>query len=186
MTKRPVLREASVDDYDQIAPVGQTNGLPSERREQWLHLWKSNPAYHQIPDRPIGWVLEDSSGGIVGSILNVPCLYRFGGGGLTSLDSATGWAVDLQYRAFSLSRFVLTSTAGPKTSAVLAMHGWSRVPVGQWDRSALWVTSYAQTVRRHLRAKTPHVLSAIAGPLLYLHLSVKDFMSASWRTSAAG
>ncbi len=191
MTKRPVLRTASFDDYDQIATVGQANGLPSEARERWLHFWKSNPAYHQVPDWPIGWVLENSSGRIVGSILNVPCLYRFAGrtyvGGF-----GRGWAVDVEYRAFSLMLIMrqlqqptldlcLTSTAGPKTSAVLTMHGWSRVPAGQWDCSALWITNYAQTVRRYLNTKTPRVVSVVAGSLLYVPLSLKDFISARRR-----
>jgi hypothetical protein len=188
VNKRPLLREASFDDYDEIAAVGQANNLPSECRERWLHLWKSNPAYHHVPDWPIGWVLEDSNGRIVGSLLNVPCLYRFAGqtyvGGF-----GRGWAVNVEYRAFSLMLIMrqvrerkldlcLTSTAGQKTSAVLRMYGWSKVPAGQWDRSALWITSYAQTVGCYLKAKTPKVVSALAGPLLYLPLSVKDLISA--------
>ena len=188
LAKRPLLREATFDDYDQIAAVGQANDLPSECRERWLHLWKTNPAYHHVPGWPIGWVLENSSGSIVGSLLNVPCLYKFAGrtyvGGF-----GRGWAVNVEYRAFSLMLTMrqhqepkldlcLTSTAGQKTSAVLAMYGWSKVPVGQWDRSAIWVTSYAQTVARYLKVKTPKIVSALAGPLLYPPLAVKDFVSA--------
>ena len=100
-TKRPVLRQASFEDYDQIAAVEEANGLSSKPREEWLHLWQGNPAYQQNPGWPIGWVLEDADGRIVGSLQNVPCLFRFDGrtyvGGF-----GRGWAVDVKYRAFSL------------------------------------------------------------------------------------
>lgn len=196
VTKRPVLRPASFDDYEQIAAVEEGNGLSSKSREEWLHLWQNNPAYQQLPDWPIGWVLEDGEGSIVGSLLNIPCLYRFDGrtyvGGF-----GRGWAVDVRYRAYSLLLIVrqlqqpnvdlrLTSTASPKTSALLAKQGWSRVPVGEWDRSVLWVTSYSQTVRRYLAAKTPGLVSALAGSLLYVPLLVKDMISARPRRIKTG
>jgi hypothetical protein len=199
VTKRPVLRAASFDDYDQIAALEEANGPSGKRREpkeEWLHLWQKNPAYEQLPDWPIGWVLEDGSGRLVGSLLNVPCLYRFAGRTYVGAFGR-GWAVDVAYRAFSLLLLLrqfqqpnvdlrLTSTAGPKTSAVLPMQGWSRVPTGEWDRSAFWVTSYAQTVRRYLTAKTPSVVSALAGPLLSVPLSVKDIISARPRRFKTG
>jgi len=196
VTKRPVLRPASFDDCEQIAAVEEANGLSSKPREEWLHLWQNNPAYQQLPDWPIGWVLEDGEGSIVGSLLNIPCLYRFDGrtyvGGF-----GRGWAVDVRYRAFSLLLIVrqlqqpnvdlrLTSTASPKTSALLAKQGWSRVPAGEWDRSALWVTSYSQTIRSYLAAKTPGLVSALAGSLLYVPLLVKDMISARPRRFKTG
>ena len=195
-TKRPVLRQASFEDYDQIAAVEEANGLSSKPREEWLHLWQGNPAYQQIPGWPIGWVLEDADGRIVGSLENVPCLYRFNGrtyvGGF-----GRGWAVDVRYRAFSLLLIVrqlqqpdvdlrLTSTASPKTTTVLSRQGWSRVPAGEWDHSALWVTSYAQTVRRYLETKAPGVISRLAGPLLYVPLLAKDMISARPRRFNTG
>jgi hypothetical protein len=197
-TNRPVVRAASFDDYDQIAALEEANnpsGKRGETREQWLHLWQNNPAYQQLLDWPIGWVLEDG-GRIVGSLLNVPCLYRFAGRTYVGAFGR-GWAVDLTHRAFSLLLILrqlrqpnvdlrLTSTAGPKTSAVLSVQGWSRVPAGEWDRSALWVTSYAQTARRYLRAKTPSWVSGLAGPLLHVPLSMKDTISARPRRFKTG
>ena len=100
-TKRPALRPASFDDYDEIAALEEANGLSSKPLDQWLHLWQNNPAYQQLPGWPIGWVLEDQNGRIVGSLQNIPCLYRFDGrtyvGGF-----GRGWAVDVRYRAFSV------------------------------------------------------------------------------------
>ena len=195
-TKRPVLRQACFNDYDQIAAVEEANGLTSKPRDEWLHLWQNNPAYRQLPDWPIGWVLEDENGQIVGSLQNVPCLYRFDGrtyaGGF-----GRGWAVDIGYRAYSLLLVVrqlqqpnvdlrLTSTASPKTTALLTKQGWSKVPAGEWDRSVLWVTNYSQTVQRYLDARTPGLVSALAGSLLYVPLLVKDMISARPRRFETG
>src|SRR5207302_3726871 len=47
----------------------------------------------------------------------------------------------------------------------------------EWDRSAFWITSYAQTVQRYLAAKTPRPFFALAGLLLYLPLLLKDVIS---------
>jgi hypothetical protein len=184
--KRPLLRAASFDDYEQIAAVEAASGLSTKPRDQWLHLWQSNPAYQQLRDWPIGWVLEDEAGRIVGSLENIPCLYRFAGRTYVGAFGR-GWAVDLAYRGFALLLLVrylkqpnidlrVTTTASPRTSALLTKRGWSRVPAGEWDRSAFWVTSYVQAVPRYLAAKASKLVSAVAGPLLYPPLRLADIV----------
>src|ERR1700704_5171374 len=98
-TKSPLLRLALLDDYDQITALEAANGLSIKSREEWLHLWRENPAYRQGPDWPIGWVLEGGDGRIVGALENVPCLYRFDGRTYVGAFGR-GWAVDIRYRAF--------------------------------------------------------------------------------------
>jgi hypothetical protein len=188
---RPLLRPASFDDYDQMAAVEAANGLSIKPREEWLHLWQSNPAYLERPDCPIGWVLEAPNGRIVGCVGNVPSFYRLGG--RTYMGTfARGWAVDTKYRAFSLLLLArqlqqrdvdlhVTSTASPKTTALLSQRGWSRVPAGEWDRSAFWVTSYAQALPRYLAAKMPRPFSSLAATLLYPPLLLKDVLSGRGR-----
>ena len=185
--KPPALRPASFDDYDQIAAVEAANGLSIKPRDQWLHMWQRNPAYLELRDWPIGWVLEAQDGRIVGCVENVPCFYRLAG--RTCVGAfGRGWAVDPRYRAFSILLMMhqfqqpgvdlrLTTTAGPATLAVLTKQGWSRVPAGEWDRSAFWVTSYAQALPRYLAAKTPRLFSSLAGTLLYPPLLLKDLLS---------
>src|SRR6266478_2521078 len=99
--KWPLLRLALPDDYGQIAALGAANGLSTKPREQWLHLWLENPAYQQLPGWPIGWVLENEDGRIVGALDNVPCLYRFGGRTYVGAFGR-GWVVDIRHRAFGL------------------------------------------------------------------------------------
>ncbi len=195
-SKRASLRTATFDDCEQIAAVEEANGISAKPREQWLHLWQNNPAYQHVSAWPIGWVLEDEDGRIVGSLGNVPCLYRFGGRTYVA-GFGRGWAVNTAYRALSLQMLSrqrrqpgvdlrLTTTASATTSAVLTNSGWSRVPVGQWDRAAFWVTNYTETVKRYLAAKVPGVLSGLAGTLLSSPVLVKGTTAARPRRSQAG
>ena len=70
--KRPFIRLAKFEDYDQIEAVESRHGLTVKSRDQWLALWLNNPAYLELRDWPIGWVIEDGNGQIVGSLGNVP------------------------------------------------------------------------------------------------------------------
>jgi hypothetical protein len=55
---------------------------------------------------------------------------------------------------------------------LLTRSGWSQAPVGRWDRSAVWVTNYAETARSCL-VKTPRFVSSLAGPILSVTLRWK-------------
>jgi len=181
-SKGPVLREATFDDYDRIAELQGAHGLSVKAREEWLHLWQSNPAY--VPGWPIGWVLEEANGRIAGALENVPCLYRMGGRSYVAAFGR-GWAADLQYRAFAMMLIIrqlqqpgvdlrLTSTASPRTSELLLQRDWSPVPAGEWDRSAFWVTNYARAAREYLAARVPRPLAAAGSVALSPAFFVKD------------
>ena len=169
------MRPASFDDYDAIAQVESAAGLSPRPREVWMNLWKDNPAYDAVADWPIGWVLVDGDGRVVGSIGNIPSLYEMQG--RTYLAATfVGWAVHQHYRRFSLNLVAhsrqhpqvdlhLVNTASPATEAVFTRLGWSRVPVGRWNRSALWVTSYSGAIRAYLKTKLPDPLASMATPL---------------------
>jgi hypothetical protein len=99
-----------------------------------------------------------------------------------------GWVVDIRYRSLGLLLLAsqlrqsnvdlrVTNTASPRTSLLLTKQGWSPVPAGEWDRSAFWVTSYAQTVQRYLAAKMPGPVSALAGTLLGPPLWLTDLIA---------
>jgi hypothetical protein len=178
-----------LDDYEQIRAVQAANGLSTKTREQWLHLWQNNPACWELPGWPTGWVLENECGSIVGALENVPCLYRLGGRTYVCAFGR-GWAVESAYRVYALQLIVsqmrqpnvdllITTTAGSRTTEVLTRSGWSQAPVGRWDRSAVWVTNYAETARSCL-VKTPRFISSLAGPILSATLRWKD--AAPWRS----
>ncbi|HTS78027.1 MAG TPA: hypothetical protein VMG40_17570 [Bryobacteraceae bacterium] len=187
--KAAILRPTRFEDYDQIASLEREVGLNPRPRERWMHLWCNNPVYRSVAGWPIGWVLEDENGCVVGSIGNVPLVSHMGGRAHLGA-TLIGWAVDPRYRAFSLMLvthqhqhrhvdFEVSTTAGPMPQAVLTRLGWSRVPVGQWDRSAFWITSYAGAIGAYLERRMPGVATAALHKIMRAGLRLGRHESAS-------
>lgn len=156
-------------------------------RDQWLALWLNNPAYLELSDWPIGWVIEDSKSQIVGSLGNVPTFVYFGGEKYVSA-AGRGWAVDVQFRALSVmllahqlkhSRADLNVIATPSstTAALCTQLGWSKAPVGEWNRSQFWVVNYAPAVQGYWDAKLPKFFSRALGAILSPPLRLKDSLA---------
>jgi len=55
--------------------------------------------------------------------------------------------------------------------------GWSRVPVGEWDQAAFWVTNYAGALKSYLKRQMPPLVSRLVGSCLYLPLLLTDIIS---------
>jgi len=167
---RPSIRPARIEDYSAIASVEASNGLTPKRRDEWIHLWSDNPAFQQLPEWPIGWVLEDREEGIVGTIGNIPFTYHLDG--KTHLTAvARGWSVVPRFRSYSIWLLLehvrqsnvdlqLTTTPSATAAAVYTRLGWAPPPVGRWDRASLWVASYAGVTRHYLSGKVRGVLSS--------------------------
>src|SRR5262249_49510325 len=98
----PKLRVARFEDYPQVLALESTHNMVTPPREQWRNLWLRNPLWTRFAsDWPIGWVLEDAAGKIVGALWNVPSLYYFGGRELVCANGR-GWVVGEHYRGFAL------------------------------------------------------------------------------------
>ena len=176
------LREASLEDYAQIAELESRCGLREKNLEQWKHLWVNNPAYSQLAKNwPVGWVLEDLDRKIVGYIGNIPLTYEFQGKKLLAATSHA-WVVDPPYRSYSILLLdyffaqtnvdlYLTTSLNNEASEGFRFFGPSPVPVGDWNRSRFWVTNHAGFLASFLEAKRV----SFAGPLSYL-LSVPLFL----------
>src|SRR5258708_12953821 len=136
----PKLREAHFEDYDQIAGLEFRFGLTIKPYEQWVHLWQGNPLYRELrTDWPIGWVLEDEDGKIVGSMGNIPFSYELDGERIL-VASGRSWVADLAYRSASLlllyiligQRFVvlyLNNTRGDNSVSTVTALYFSPLPV---------------------------------------------------------
>jgi hypothetical protein len=181
--QRVCLREATFEDYPQIAVLSIRYGLRVRRYEEWADLWTTNPAYLQLGGKwPIGWVLHRGNE-IVGYIGNIPALYELQ---RRTLLTALGccWVVDAPYRGYSIllmDKFLtqnspelfLGSRANAEASNVLDVLGASRVPVGQWDRTTYWITAYHAFATEWLRRK--QIPAAPAGALpIALALRIRD------------
>jgi hypothetical protein len=151
---RPVLREAKLDDYSQIAALESRYGLQPKSYEDWSDLWNRNPAYQRVGRWPIGWVHENADHEIVGSISNIPLTYEFGNQKLLVATSRS-LVVDSRYRPYSfalLSQFFnqkevdlfLNTTVNARASKLQELFGCVRVPAGSWDRSVFWITNYRE------------------------------------------
>ena len=174
-TRHPKLREASFEDYAQIAALQSRNGLTTRSREEWVALWIGNPVYEQRRSRwPVGWVLETEGGELVGFIGNLPVAYRYRG---QDLVAATGvsWVVDSGYRGYSMGLmgcimrrkdidFTIATTVGANAEQGYRALGWSRVPVGAWDKSEFWITNYRGFSESVLRMKSIPLASALSYP----------------------
>src|SRR5260221_9087457 len=184
--RRPTVREASFDDYDQIAAVQIRNGLSPRPQRKWTALWQGNPVYEREPDGwPIGWVLESEPGRIVGCIANVPTAYLWKGR-LIRVANQCDWAVDPEYRPFSLLLMqrimnqpdvdlILTTTVGATAEPSFAAFKWHRVPAGRWDRAAFCITGH----RGFLRSALAKMRVPLAGLAIYpmaAALSCRDWL----------
>src|SRR5437763_15758269 len=87
------VRETSFADHGEIAVLEGRNGLLPKPAAEWQHLWLDNPAYRALRGQwPIGWILEDQYGKIVGSFGNIPLLFEFRGRQLIA-TSGRAWVV---------------------------------------------------------------------------------------------
>jgi hypothetical protein len=170
----PRLRPATFEDYPQIRRLEAAhlqNTLPAD---DWHGLFLDNPLWPRLGKHwAIGWVLEDASGGVVGSITNVPSLYQFRGREWICANG-TAWVAAADYRAFALwvmdeyfnqpgADLFLNTTVGPQAAPALGTLS-ARVPLGDWQTLAYWVTGYRGFARKALEKLGVPLAGALALP----------------------
>ena len=179
----PRFREARFEDYDKIYDLESvffTDSLPAAERRR---LFVDNPLWPRLEGTwPVGWVLEDADGRIVGSLNNIPSAYLLDGEELLSANGHC-WAVLPEYRGYATMLMdeyfdqedpdlVVSAKVGTDATAVWSAYA-QRVPVGDWSRAAYAVTRYGDFARAALRRK--NIPFAAAGaPVLAAALRAKD------------
>lgn len=159
----PRLRTASFDDFEQIGRLQDEHGLGGWNPEEWHHLWMGNPAYlERKKEWPIGWVLSAGSD-VVGYFGNIPVPYELNGKNLIA-GCGHSWVVAPAYRSYSLlllDRYLrqehadlcVSTTVSEESCKPLMAMGASPVPVGTWNRSHVWITTYTGFVTSWLTRK---------------------------------
>lgn len=162
----PRLRIASFADYPQIQQLEAEQLQEPLPSEDWRRLWLDNPLWPRLGNNwPIGWVLEDPKGRVVGSVSSIPSLYQFRGQELICANGKT-WIVAPEYRSFALwvmeeyfnqpgvDLFFNTTV---NANAVAVFNTLSeRCPVGDWESVAYWITGYRGFARKVLeRLRVP-------------------------------
>jgi hypothetical protein len=171
----PQLRPARFEDYPQIQRLEAAHLPTTMPAEDWSRLWLDNPLWPRLGgDWPIGWVLEDESGHVVGSMSNIPSLYRFRGRDLVCA-SARAWVSHPDYRGYApwlMEEFFtqpgvdisLSTTANARAEPISQAFA-TRVPVGDWQASAYWITGYRGFARMALHQLDVPLAAALAFPV---------------------
>jgi len=146
------FRQARFEDHAQITALQARYGMDTETYEAWIHVWADNPACRDLPEWPIGWILENEENRVVGYIGNLARCYELGNRSVL-VASTRGLVVDAPYRSYSLpllSHFFnqrqvdlfLDTTVGPGAMKAHELFRAVRVPAGMWDQAFFWITNY--------------------------------------------
>jgi hypothetical protein len=204
-TRAPRLRESRFEDYAQIAALESRFDLAVKPYDEWVHLWQGNPLYRELKtDWPIGWVLEDEDGKIVGSMGNIPLLFELAGRRILAA-SGRHWVAETEHRSTSIllldrlitqphiDLYVNTTVSSASVPAVKAL-GCCRVPVGIWDEVAYGITNYLGCFKCLVAGKNPLGFPLWEGSWMHLKamrallskLPSHQFSKASLKNSMTG
>lgn len=173
------VRQATFDDYEGIMAVRRGCALSDRDRPAWEHYWRGNP--HWSSEDPIGWVIEDSNGKIVGTFVSIPVAYQLGDRRLLA-GVGNSYAVLPEGRKHSLKivtefcnqphvDLLLSSTPAPMVSELLQkLFGARRAPYPEDTGILSWITRYRGFTSAILRRKVGRLaggLGFLAGPALW-------------------
>jgi hypothetical protein len=177
----PNLRIACFEDFPQIQSLERAHDLETQPQQDWLSLWTTNPLWPTLQkDWPIGWVLEDATKKIVGSVINIPSLYRFKGRDILC-SNGRAWVCAPEYRGFAVwlmdeyfnqpnVDLFLNTTVGANAKQTIASYS-EPVPAGDWQSIVYFIATYTGFAQKALRKKDlplPALLSYPAGLALWL------------------
>lgn len=172
----PRLREASFEDHERIASLESRYDLVPKSYAEWSHLWLGNPLYRELQAGwSIGWVLEDETHQIVGSMGNIPLPYEFEGRRIL-VASGRAWVAEPAYRTASLllldhvinQRGVdlyLNNTVSATSAAAVTTLECTPVPAGRWDESVFWITHYQRFCEVYLTGNNWRFARPLSYPL---------------------
>lgn len=169
------VRPSTLADLEGIREVSLRNGLsgfdPEERRRWWL----SHPFRKEFQEVPMGWVLENDNGTIVGTFSNIHMMYEIDGKRL-KCGIAGSWGVDTEFRSSSLLLamsylgqkevdFCLNGSASDVASRLMTAMKAQQVPSEDYDLSYLWIISHQAFAAAALRKRKIPCGGIISYPL---------------------
>jgi hypothetical protein len=170
----PELRATNFEDFSEIhrleAEFFSELYTPDDRRR----MFEDNPLWPRLAGGwPLGWVLEDSSGVIVGSVGNIPSLYLYRGEEKICANGHS-WVVASEHRGYAPllmdeyfqqdgADLVISSRVGVDAAPLWRSYGL-QVPVGDWSRMAYMATDRRVLARTALAMKGVPFRRALSGP----------------------
>lgn len=185
-TSPPTLRVATFADYEEIHRLESLffhNSLPPAERRS---LFEDNPLWPRLERTwPVGWVLEDDNGQIVGVVSNIPSAYVFQGEQLLCANGHT-WAVLEHYRGYAavlmdeyfsqdVPDLFISAKVGVSATPVWSAYA-ERVPIGDWSTAACAITGYRDFARAGLDRRGVPFAGSLALPVAAA-LRAKDALS---------
>ena len=182
---KPVIREARHSDCERIGALMRRNGISENElsTNEWVELWRDNPARPDDQSIPIGWVLEQA-GNVVGYLGNIPLHYYYQGHRFLA-TVARGFAVDVEYRSQSLRLaaaffsqknvdLLLNTTANAAAGSVFQLCKAEKLPQPDYDKALFWIIDgkgFAGSVLR--KRGYGSALTALAGTVLSSALHIE-------------
>lgn len=177
----PTVRVATLADYARISEL-ESRFLPEVVPEaQWRRFFVDNPLWARVGATwPVGWLLVGADDAVVGSLYNIPSLYRWRGRELLCANGR-GWVVDPRYRGYALwlmdeyynqeqADLFVNTTVAEDVMSVQEQYA-HRVPRGDWEQLAFRPTHYRAFAAKLLEIKhvpLRPVLAPVCGAGLYL------------------
>ena len=171
------LRETTLSDFRGICEVQKRNNLSTTSYNEWKHLLTEHPFKDKLLEIPIGWVLENENGEIIGTNTNVPMMYEFNGK-LLKVGNASSWAVDEKYRGYSIKLgmawmkqsnvdLLLDTSAIEPVAKLLLARKFHPLPIKWYVQPLFWIINYPAFIGAVLKKKSINISSVFQYPIGY-------------------
>ncbi len=155
------IRIAKFDDFEKIKELCVRNNLQVEKINK--EVWKDFPKFNEFENVPIGWVLENNEGKIVGVILNLFMNYRLNNK-TYKVSVVSTWAVDDDYRSNSMNLIfkwiyqknvdlLVDNRRSERNSKILKSFKFKNVPTKDYEKIIYWVLDYPNFIKSAIKKK---------------------------------
>ncbi|HEY1755178.1 MAG TPA: hypothetical protein VGG72_07250 [Bryobacteraceae bacterium] len=170
----PRIRESTFEDAGAISQLNQRNGMGALDQIAWRECWETHPFAAEFRNIPIGWVLENEPGCVVGSLDNIHMLYDLAGKPIKAVVAA-GWLVDPEHRGKALQLMTtffrqpgidlwLNVTATPATGQILTAMKLKRIPIPDYGSPCFWALRPRAFARAALQRRSIRGAALAAWP----------------------
>ncbi len=155
------IRAAKFDDLIKIKELCVRNNLQVEKINK--EVWKNFPNFSEFENVPIGWVMENNDGNIVGVILNLFMNYRLNDKTYKASVVST-WAVDDNYRKDSMNLIfkwiyqknvdlLVDNRRTERSAKILKSFKFKNVPTKDYEKIIYWVLDYPNFIKSVIKKK---------------------------------
>jgi len=173
------IRIAKFDDLKKIKELCIRNNLKVEKI--YKEVWQNFPNFNEFENVPIGWVIENNEGNIVGVILNLFMNYRLNDKSYKASVVST-WAVDDNYRSDSMNLIfkwiyqknvdlLVDNRRTERSAKILKSFKFKNVPTKDYEKIIYWVLDYPNFIKSAVKKK----LKIKIGPISIIPAAILKF-----------